>query len=79
MTGGCAAETYTPMPTRSLVGKLGSDRLSSVSDARRNILLQEREGGGGGRGEEEGGKSGETEGRDERQQAWMKPAIAAPS
>jgi len=29
--------------------------------------------------EEEGGKSGETKGRDERQQAWTKPAIALPS
>ena len=34
---------------------------------------------GEGEGEGEGGKSGETEGRDERQQAWTKPAIAAPS
>ena len=62
MTGGCAAETYTPMPTRSLVGKPGSDRLSSVSEARRNILLQERERGGGGKG-----KKKEEEGRAERQ------------
>ena len=75
MTGGCAGETYTPISTRSLVGK-PPDRLSSVSEARRNILLQGREGEGE---EEEGGKSGETKGRDERQQAWTKPAIALPS
>jgi len=49
MTGGCAGETYTPISARSLVGK-PPDRLSSVSEARRNILLQERERGGRGRG-----------------------------